>query len=242
MRGHNQIEPGSSAYVYGRMPNRAEVIEEFRRGRFSRIFNSQVLSHGFDDPDVEVVTLTAPSKSVPAITQKIGRGTRVLTGVLDGYENCKSARVDFIAASAKPYLEVLDMIGNAGVHKTVDEFDILGGEYGSDVVSMARRTSKGSVVDVKQALIEAREAVRVQADSRRHHAASRDPFDVSRSEVRKVSKPPTIKMVSLLSRYGYDANKLSFNQARMMIGMLAANEWKGIPTPPRFAERARCGR
>ena len=154
----NKIDPGSSVYVYGEMPNRPEIIKKFKTGRAKRIFNSHVLSHGYDDPDIEVVTMTAPSKSMSSIMQKMGRGTRVLPGVIDGIDD-PSDRRQAIADSDKPELEVIDMIGNCGVHKVVDEFDILGGDYCDSVVSEARSRSKNKKVDVAQALREAKEAI-----------------------------------------------------------------------------------
>lgn len=236
----NELDPGSSAYVYGTMKERDEVIDGYRRGRYRRIFNAQVLSHGFDDPETSVVTLTAPSKSVPAITQKIGRGTRVLPGVIDGYPHSKSLRVDFIKTSRKPYLEVIDMIGNAGVHKTVDEFDILGGEYGDWVVSRARKNSGSKTVDVNEALIEARKQHRVHINSQRHRSLPADPFISSKGPpvIKNVARPvPTEKMANVLLRFGFDPNKTSFNQARMLIGMLSGNQWRPLENPPAFARR-----
>ncbi len=236
----NHYEPGSTKYVYGRMPNRTEVVEDFRKGRIQRLVNAEVLSHGYDDPEVMVVTIASPGRSKPKITQKIGRGTRVLPGILEGCETSED-RKSSIMSSRKPCLEVVDMIGNAGMEKAVDEFDILGGEYTDSEISLARKMSKGRSANITEMLEDARKEIS-EADKKRNKYKSVSIFDTSQSprSPTKKNKPPTEKMSRLLRLKGFDPGRLTFNQARYVISAIKSNGWS-MPNKrnmPSFARHA----
>ena len=71
-------------------------------------------------------------------TQKVGRGTRPLPGVVDPFPTADERRAA-IAASAKPHLTLLDAAGNTGRHKLVSIVDILGGNYSDEVRARAKK-------------------------------------------------------------------------------------------------------
>jgi len=95
-----------------------------RRGTVTVSGNTE----GWDEPGVECIVLARPTKSRSLFAQMIGRGTRSLPNVLTEDMDAE-ARKFAIRASAKPYLTVLDFVGNAGRHKLVTPADILGQAY-----------------------------------------------------------------------------------------------------------------
>ena len=58
------------------MMEREEKIEAFRRGKIKVLTNFNVLTTGFDAPNIEVVVIARPTLSVVLYSQMIGRGLR----------------------------------------------------------------------------------------------------------------------------------------------------------------------
>jgi superfamily II DNA or RNA helicase len=104
--------------VLGNTPGRERerTMNAYRRGDLRVLVNVMVATEGFDVPSTEIVLMARPTKSSLIYTQCLGRGTRVLPGTIDGLETAE-ARVAAIAASAKPFGLVIDMVdaGKTGV-------------------------------------------------------------------------------------------------------------------------------
>lgn len=64
--------------------DRAARIEAFKSGRLRCLINVNVLTTGFDAPNVDLVALVRATKSTGLYVQMVGRGTRLA----DGKENC----------------------------------------------------------------------------------------------------------------------------------------------------------
>ena len=56
--------------------DRKNIIHDFKTGKIKVINNVDILTEGFDDPTVECICLTRPTKSLGLYTQIIGRGLR----------------------------------------------------------------------------------------------------------------------------------------------------------------------
>lgn len=69
----------SSTVVYGDMDKRerAHAISEFRKGNIRVAINVNVLSVGFDHPEIDCVILARPTASLAWLYQAAGRGTRI---------------------------------------------------------------------------------------------------------------------------------------------------------------------
>lgn len=67
----------AAAHVDGASPDRAEVIEGFQRGQFRMLNNAQLLTKGFDCPEIDCVIILRPTRSRGAYIQMVGRGTRL---------------------------------------------------------------------------------------------------------------------------------------------------------------------
>jgi DNA repair protein RadD len=69
----------NSAAVFSGMPDRErrQIIEEFREGKIRVVFNVNILSTGFDYPEIDCIIMGRPSASLAWYYQVLGRGTRI---------------------------------------------------------------------------------------------------------------------------------------------------------------------
>jgi superfamily II DNA or RNA helicase len=237
---------GCARWVCGTTPReeRRQLFSDYARGRFQILVNVGVATEGFDDPGIEVVVMARPTKSRSLYAQMIGRGTRPLPGVIDDGRHMHSVdlfRRQAILESAKPHVEVVDFVGNAGRHRLVSCVDILGGNHSDDVVTGAKaRIEREGSKDVVRALDEEAESLRRQREEqerrRQEDAAVRkhivagarytvsrvDPFmafglQPARERGWDKGRPLTDKMRALLERQGVKADGLTFSQARQLI-------------------------
>jgi DNA repair protein RadD len=97
---------GEVATVFGETPDkeRVKVITDFRAGRVKYLVNVNVLTHGFDAPNVDCVAMLRPTMSPGLYYQMVGRGFRLC----DGKQDCL----------------VLDFGGNVLRHGPVDAIRI----------------------------------------------------------------------------------------------------------------------
>lgn len=99
---------GCAAVVHGEMKDseRAAVLRSYSEGRMQFLVNVALLTEGVDLPRTTVVSMARPTLSRALYTQMIGRGTRLFP--------------------EKTHCLVIDFAGNAGRHKLVTAFDVLG--------------------------------------------------------------------------------------------------------------------
>jgi superfamily II DNA or RNA helicase len=123
--------PGKVAKcLHGKTPKeeRRYHIEQFSQGAYQFLVGCDLFLEGFDSPRISVVANAKPTKSRARYTQCVGRGTRILPGVINDASTADERRAA-ILASAKPRLLVLDFVGNSAQHKLISTLDVLGGEY-----------------------------------------------------------------------------------------------------------------
>jgi DNA repair protein RadD len=104
LRNAIQFAGLSCEVVVGETPNRAAILERFKRGDLQAIASCDVLTTGFDAPLVDCVALVRPTQSPALYVQMVGRGSRICAGKLD----CL----------------VLDYGGNIARHGPIDEIEI----------------------------------------------------------------------------------------------------------------------
>lgn len=248
----NRHKANCAAWISGDTPKdqRRSLFESFARRGFQYLVNVGVATEGFDDPGIECVVMARPTKSRSLYAQMIGRGTRPLPGVVDGlvedqlYINNSEQRRNAIAASAKPSIDIIDFVGNAGRHKLVSTADILAGEYSDEVVDRAKAKAEASngSANVMQSLDEAEEELRQEREeAKRREAAARakltakakystskvNPFDVLNVEPWREKgwdkgKPLTSKMAAMLEKQGIDTRGMSYTQARQLISEITS--------------------
>lgn len=71
--------------VYGKTPKaeRADTIDRFRRGVIRCVVNVNVLTTGFDAPNVDMIVMLRPTLSPVLYVQMVGRGLRIAPGKED---------------------------------------------------------------------------------------------------------------------------------------------------------------
>lgn len=67
-----------TAIVHSKMKeSRQDVIEKFKKGRYRAMVNVDILTTGFDVPDIDLIALMRPTQSAALHVQMVGRGLRV---------------------------------------------------------------------------------------------------------------------------------------------------------------------
>lgn len=167
----------------GDLDQRRRHLRRYKAGEFQYLFNMGIFLEGYDEPGIGLVSCGRPTKSRALHAQMIGRGTRILPGVIEGTDyrvNTADDRKSRIALSAKPNLIVLDFVGNSW-HPLVSAIDVLGGNYTDEVVERAKRNSKKAGGDIQKALEEAEQQIRKELEERRRIQAratyTRTPID-----------------------------------------------------------------
>jgi superfamily II DNA or RNA helicase len=172
----NRVLPGDADWLCGETPKelRADKLKRFKQAQTSYLVNCAVLTEGFDDYGIGMVVIVRPTKSRSLYAQMVGRGTRTLPGV-DKYQTSAERRAA-IAASAKPFLTVIDGVGNSGRHDLVTTADILGGKVSEEAREKAKKKieEKGEAADIREELEAAElEALREIEEAKKRAAADK---------------------------------------------------------------------
>lgn len=234
----NRHKPNCAICIHGKTPkdDRRRLLKEYSQGGYQFLTGCGVFLEGFDEPRIEVVACARPTKSRTVYAQIIGRGTRPIVPP----DNSVSAeqRRESIGNSSKPFLTVLDFVGNSGRHKLISTADILGGTYEQVVIDAAvkRAKSKGGQSDMTAELIEAQKSADELEKQRRQKVIAKakytktlispfDLFDVKPSRERgwHKGKRPTSGQKKALRNFGVDDQsvaRMSFWDASKMIDTL----------------------
>lgn len=94
---------------------RAEAIRKFHSGEIQVLTNMEILTEGFDAVACACIILLRPTQSWSLFTQMVGRGLRVLPGIIEGIGEPAFRRVA-IADSQKPDCIVIDIVSNTSAH------------------------------------------------------------------------------------------------------------------------------
>lgn len=242
----NRHKPNSARRVSQDTPKveRRQMLQDFAAGAFQFLVNVGVLTEGFDDPTIELVAITRPTKSRSLYAQMIGRGTRPLPGVVDRYDEPHERR-HAIKQSAKPHIEVLDFVGNSGRHKLVTTADVLGGKHNDEVVQRAKEKAEQAdeAIDMTDALEEAVKEIREEHRAKfranviakaKFTAVDVDPFDVfdlapQRERDWNKGRAPSPAQVEMLKKFGIPTNKIeSRNQASALIDEAIRRQNEGL--------------
>lgn len=104
----------SAAPVHSKIPDkvRTQRLTQFKNGEIKAITNNNVLTTGFDFPEIDLIVILRPTKSTSLHVQMIGRGTRPVYA--PGFDlETTEGRLAAIAAGEKPKgCLVLDFAGN----------------------------------------------------------------------------------------------------------------------------------
>lgn len=245
----NKVRPGSAAAVDGETDRfqRRRVFADLRSGRLQFLVNCGIATEGTDVPNVSCVLIARPTKSRALYVQMIGRGLRVLSGLVEDIDTADDRRAA-IAASAKPNALIIDITGKNGDHVLVSPVDVLGGRYDDETRARAKKKIEEGEKDVDQALRAAAreiEALRLKKSAAaaakarvKYELIARDPFramGVSRGEG-KHSGEPAVPATSgqrwyLMEKCGLsrdEAGAVSKREAGRLIGAQQEREKAGL--------------
>jgi len=188
-------------------PNRKEIIEDFRQGKYTGLVNVTILNAGFDHPAVETIIQARPTQSETIYLQGVGRGTRALTGVLDGLLT-PMERVMAIKASAKPKMKLLDIVDNSSRHNLINAWTLDQVKKNKDKIFITP--------EKRQLLID----VESKRETKLEHDRAFDNIikllDVPEFIVYHSGKnlePATDKQLAQLKKWGYDIEKNIYSKA-----------------------------
>lgn len=106
-----------------RTGDRSQKIRDFKAGKYDVVFNTNILTKGFDYPEVSCIIAAAPTKSLTRYMQAIGRGTRILPGVIDGLETA-AERWSAIKKSDKKDCIIIDIVDNTNRHNIINAWNL----------------------------------------------------------------------------------------------------------------------
>jgi ATP-dependent helicase IRC3 len=95
---------------------RDEIIRRFRSGSIQVLTNVDIATEGFDVPECGCVMMLRPTQSWALFSQMIGRGLRVLPGLIDGVDEADARRAA-VKTSEKPFCVVIDVVDNTRGHQ-----------------------------------------------------------------------------------------------------------------------------
>lgn len=106
-----------SAAVHGNMAmdERRDMLERFAMGRIKVLANCEILTEGFDDPDIDCIIMARPTKSRALYTQAVGRALRLPKRNKD--------KVDAL---------ILDITDNCRRHKLITALSLMGAKDRND--------------------------------------------------------------------------------------------------------------
>lgn len=90
--------------------DRKQAIKDIKNGKYKCTVNVNILTTGFDVPQIDLIAMLRPTQSPVLHVQSIGRGLRVVYA--PGYEDNIDGRNAAINASQKKHCLVLDFAGN----------------------------------------------------------------------------------------------------------------------------------
>lgn len=241
----NALLPNSCAFVYAETPKeeRDDLMRGFKSGRYSHLTNVGIATEGFDAPNADMVVIGRPTLSRALFAQMVGRGLRVLPGVVDSVVGSDggSARRGLIAGSNKRDCVVIDFAGNSGKHSLITPEDLLGGDYSDEEVKLAKEQAKNEVgADVLANLAAARrelKAMMAKIQSRVKATVQEfNPFSVLNMQdpdphKERFREPMTPGQVTKLKGYNLKDKQmagLSKLEAQKLIGSLEVRRNLGL--------------
>jgi len=239
----NRHRAGMSAWVCGgtEKEERKQIINDFSNGNIQWIWNCGVLTEGFDNSKVEVISVARPTKSRALYAQMIGRATRPDGSIAHTLNTCfnSSIRRGLISQSKKPSALIIDFVGNSGKHKLISTIDILVGKHTTEeVVELTMRFILRSKrpVKIERTIAEQEEILAKEKKRKLEEEAQKarllpkaiyktqdiDLFNETDKRVAQSKKLETLKSLSpkqrsLLLKNGVNPDSVKFDKAKRII-------------------------
>jgi superfamily II DNA or RNA helicase len=183
--------PCSLVHSYQSDEEYRSEIKAFVSGEREIVINVGILTTGWDHPPVSEIFIAKPTKALNKYTQMVGRGTRVLPGVIDGLDT-PEARKAAIAASQKPSFVIHDLTDSSRCHQLCSAVDVLSDQSKSIKVKVRDKAEEEMGLEEIDAAVAAEmaaeaEIARLEREAERRRRAAlvvgvefgsedRDPF------------------------------------------------------------------
>jgi superfamily II DNA or RNA helicase len=173
---------GCAQCIYGELSDEEKdlIFDAHQNNKFQFLVSVMMLTKGYDDKTIKCVVNCRKTRSKRLYQQIVGRGTRPLSDVVDGPPDAESRKAA-IAASDKPEMLMVNMIGIDSDVRDMTIVDILGAKQSEEVRTRAkqRMMQDDSIeMDAEKELIEADEALRAEEEEeetkRREAEAARE--------------------------------------------------------------------
>ena len=229
-----------AAEVNGNSEDRAEILEDFDKGRYNVLCNSMLLTEGWDCPSVDCVIILRPTKVRSLYCQMVGRGTRLCDG--------------------KDHLLLLDFLWHTERHELCRPAHLIcDNKEIADKMTEDLAENAGAEMDIEEAAQTASDEVQAQreealakqlADCKKRKRQLVDPLQYEMSICAAdlsgyvpafgwEAAPPTDKQRAALEKRGIFPDEIgSAGKAKLLLDRLEKRQSAGLTTPKqiRFLE------
>lgn len=222
----------TAAEVNGESSDRAEILEDFDKGKYNVLCNSMLLTEGWDCPSVDCVVVLRPTKVRSLYSQMVGRGTRLCEGktellLLDflwhteRHELCRPACL--IAENEEVAKKMTEKIADAGCPVDIEEAERAAAD---DVVAEREEALAKQLEEMrkrKKKLVDPLQfELSIQAEDLSSYVPS---FGWEMA-------PPTDKQKETLEKLGILPDEIdNAGKAKMILDRLEKRRIEGLATP-----------
>lgn len=222
-----------AAEVNGDSKDRAEVLDDFSRGKYNVLCNSMLLTEGWDEPSVDCIVVLRPTKVRSLYSQMVGRGTRLYPGKED--------------------LLLLDFLWHTERHELCHPASLIcENEEVAKKMTENMEIAAGTAIDIEEAeekaasdvVAQREEALAKQLEEmRRRKRKLVDPLQFEMSiQAEDLSTyipsfgwemaPPSDKQIKALEKYGISPDTIdNAGKASMILDRLSKRRDEGLATP-----------
>ncbi|MBF1192841.1 MAG: DEAD/DEAH box helicase [[Eubacterium] sulci] len=222
-----------AAEVNGDSKDRADVLDDFSKGKYNVLCNSMLLTEGWDEPSVDCIVVLRPTKVRSLYSQMVGRGTRLYPGKED--------------------LLLLDFLWHTERHELCHPASLIcENEEVAKKMTENMEIAAGTAIDIEEAeekaasdvVAQREEALAKQLEEmRRRKRKLVDPLQFEMSiQAEDLSTyipsfgwemaPPSDKQIKALEKYGISPDTIdNAGKASMILDRLSKRRDEGLTTP-----------
>lgn len=222
-----------AAEVNGDSKDRAEILDDFSKGKYNVLCNSMLLTEGWDEPSVDCIVVLRPTKVRSLYSQMVGRGTRLYPGKED--------------------LLLLDFLWHTERHELCHPASLIcENEEVAKKMTENMEIAAGTAIDIEEAeekaasdvVAQREEALAKQLEEmRRRKRKLVDPLQFEMSiQAEDLSTyipsfgwemaPPSDKQIKALEKYGISPDTIdNAGKASMVLDRLSKRRDEGLTTP-----------
>lgn len=195
-------------HIDGTSKDRAEILRDFRTGRYPVLCNSMLLTEGYDEPSIDCIVCLRPTKIRSLYAQIVGRGTRPYPG--------------------KSELLILDFLWHTARHDLCHPCSLIAETEEVASKMQESQDEAGGPMDLEELELDAKDSARKDREealakqlneNRRKKRKTIDPISFALSlhaddlldyepAFRWESHPASDKQLSTLARFGFDAENI----------------------------------